>query len=76
MHTSIKDQFLTTYQAAIQALGKKMGNALDEGTTQGPQVDKIQHDKIKEYLEVGKGEGKVVFGGSAGDGPVGSFHYK
>ncbi|TFL02044.1 Aldehyde/histidinol dehydrogenase [Pterulicium gracile] len=69
VHTSIKDQFLTTYQAAIQALGKKMGNALDEGTTQGPQVDKIQHDKIKEYLEVGKGEGKVVFGGSAGDGP-------
>jgi aldehyde dehydrogenase (NAD+) len=67
VHSSIKNDFLGFYEKAIKAQAHTIGSALDENTTHGPQVDKIQHDKIKKYLETGKTEGKVLFGGSAPD---------
>ena len=65
VHHSIRDEFLSVYQSTIQSMSQIAGSALDEKTTHGPQVDQIQHDKIKRYLEIGKSEGKVLFGGDA-----------
>lgn len=67
VHRSIKEGFLKAYQANIAAFAQNIGNAQDEKTTHGPQVDKIQYDKIKQYLEVGRNEGDVLLGGSALD---------
>jgi acyl-CoA reductase-like NAD-dependent aldehyde dehydrogenase len=43
-----------------------VGNPLDEKTRLGPVVSKEQFDRVKSYLEIGKGEGaKVATGGDA-----------
>src|SRR5271168_3258493 len=43
-----------------------VGNPLDEKTRLGPVVSKEQFDRVKSYLEIGKGEGaKVATGGEA-----------
>ncbi|TFK99662.1 aldehyde dehydrogenase domain-containing protein [Pterulicium gracile] len=67
VQSSIIKEFLGLYQSAIEAQASVIGSAHDEKTTHGPQVDRVQHEKIKKYLEVGKTEGKVLFGGSAPD---------
>jgi aldehyde dehydrogenase (NAD+) len=67
VHSSIKNDFLSLYQSDIKAYAHTIGNALDEGTSHGPLVDQIQHEKVKRYLDIGKSEGKVVVGGSAVD---------
>lgn len=63
IHSSIAEEFTKLYQKAIEAQASVIGSAMDEKTTHGPQVDKIQHDKIKHYIEVGKTEGNVLLGG-------------
>jgi acyl-CoA reductase-like NAD-dependent aldehyde dehydrogenase len=46
-----------------------VGNPLDEKTRLGPVVSKEQFDRVKSYLEIGKGEGaKVATGGEAVSG--------
>jgi acyl-CoA reductase-like NAD-dependent aldehyde dehydrogenase len=46
-----------------------VGNPLDEKTRLGPLVSKEQFDRVKSYLEIGKGEGaKVATGGEAVSG--------
>jgi acyl-CoA reductase-like NAD-dependent aldehyde dehydrogenase len=43
-----------------------VGNPLDEKTRLGPVVSKEQFDRVKSYLDIGKGEGaKVATGGDA-----------
>src|SRR5271154_4250932 len=43
-----------------------VGNPLDEKTRLGPVVSREQFDRVKSYLEIGKGEGaKVATGGEA-----------
>ena len=42
-----------------------VGDPFDEKTTQGPQVDQTQFDKIMDYIESGQREGaKLLYGGS------------
>lgn len=68
MHSSVVQDFLPLYREAFDPNAKVIGSAHDETTTHGPQVDKVQHDKIKNYLKLGKSEGgKVLIGGSAVD---------
>src|SRR5271156_2704247 len=46
-----------------------VGNPLDEKTRLGPVVSQEQFDRVKSYLEIGKGEGaKVATGGEAVSG--------
>jgi aldehyde dehydrogenase (NAD+) len=46
------------------ARGSKVGMPFSEGTTQGPQVSKIQYDKILGYMDDAKAEGaSLVTGG-------------
>ncbi|MCY2967481.1 MAG: aldehyde dehydrogenase family protein [Planctomycetota bacterium] len=47
-----------------RARSRKLGDPLDPNTTQGPQVDQAQFDKILEYIEKGGDEGaKCLTGG-------------
>jgi aldehyde dehydrogenase (NAD+) len=49
---------------ADKAKQKKLGDPLDEGTQQGPQVSQEQMDKILGYVELGQKQGaKLVTGG-------------
>ncbi|MCH8948167.1 MAG: aldehyde dehydrogenase family protein, partial [Acidobacteria bacterium] len=41
----------------------KVGNGADPGVDLGPSVDEAQFNKVQEYLEIGKGEGKLLCGG-------------
>lgn len=44
---------------------RKLGDPLDHGTEQGPQVDQAQFDKIMKYVDIGKKEGaKCLTGGN------------
>jgi len=49
-----------------------MGNPTDRITNVGPVVDDKAYRKIQEYIEIGKQEGRLVWGGNTGD-PQGYF---
>jgi aldehyde dehydrogenase (NAD+) len=44
----------------------KIGDPFDSATTMGPVISKVQYDKIVGYIEMGKKETKLVFGGRYG----------
>ena len=60
---SAKDEFVE--KVVARAKHRKLGNPFDLATTQGPQVDQAQFDKILSYIEKGKAAGaKCVTGGN------------
>jgi aldehyde dehydrogenase (NAD+) len=59
---SVHEEFVERIVARAQT--RVLGDPLDPGTTQGPQVDRAQFDKILSYVEKGKQAGaKCVTGG-------------
>jgi aldehyde dehydrogenase (NAD+) len=41
----------------------KVGNPFDEDTYQGPQISKVQFDRVSDYIKLGKKEGaKLLIG--------------
>jgi aldehyde dehydrogenase (NAD+) len=59
----IHDEFVS--RLAKKAKGRKLGDPLDPGTEQGPQVSQEQMDKILGYVDIGQKQGaKLVLGGS------------
>ncbi len=52
---SIYDQFVQ--KVVERAKSRVLGSPLDEATTQGPQVDQAQMDKILSFIELGKKQG-------------------
>lgn len=70
VHESIYDEFVS--RATERAKKLKLSYEQNTPFSQGPQVDKIQHDKIMNYIETGKKEGaKLQIGGLAG--PTGYY---
>jgi aldehyde dehydrogenase (NAD+) len=62
VHESIYDDFVK--RAVERAKQIKLSSQDDKTLSQGPQIDKIQYDKIMGYIESGKKEGaKLVLGG-------------
>ncbi|HXE10586.1 MAG TPA: aldehyde dehydrogenase family protein [Bryobacteraceae bacterium] len=58
----IYDKFVE--RSTERAKRRKVGNPLDKGTEQGPQVDNTQFEKVLGYVESGKREGaKLMCGG-------------
>jgi acyl-CoA reductase-like NAD-dependent aldehyde dehydrogenase len=49
-----------------EAAGVRLGGPLDEGTTMGPIVSAEQFERVRAYVELGRQEGKLVFGGGSG----------
>ena len=61
---SVAKEFRAAFAKAFQ--DKKRGDPLDPATTQGPQADDLQYNRVKAYLEAGKaGAGKLELGGGA-----------
>ncbi|WP_035044764.1 L-glutamate gamma-semialdehyde dehydrogenase [Anoxybacillus flavithermus] len=50
----------------------KVGNPEEQSTFMGPVIDQASYDKIMNYIEIGKQEGKLVTGGE-GDDATGFF---
>lgn len=64
VQSGVYDEFIKLFQQIMKE-EIVVGNPSAEGTYHGPQVSKAQHDKVLEYIEIGKKEGaKLVAGGS------------
>ena len=56
-----------------RAAKRKLGNPYDTGTTQGPQIDQTQFDKIMHYIEEGKKAGATLATGGGRHGDSGFY---
>jgi len=71
VHENIYDEFVRrSVEAAKTAV---IGDPMNPGTTQGPQVSAAQRDKILKYIELGKKEGAKLLTGGARHGSKGHF---
>jgi acyl-CoA reductase-like NAD-dependent aldehyde dehydrogenase len=60
------------YDAVVEELGKiakgaAVGNGMEPGVMFGPLQNKMQFEKVKGFLEVGKKDGRLVAGGETSD---------
>jgi aldehyde dehydrogenase len=71
----IYDQFMEKVVARTEAI--VTGDPFDPNTMMGAQVSMAQHDRIIDYINIGKAEGaKVLTGGSANDINTGGHYIK
>jgi aldehyde dehydrogenase (NAD+) len=56
-----------------RAKGRRLGNPFDPATTQGPQVDQAQFDKILRYIDLGKKAGASCVTGGKRSGEKGFY---
>jgi len=68
---SIHDKFVE--KVVARAKTRKIGDPFDPNTTQGPQVDSDQFNKILGYIDKGKSEGAVCLTGGSRVGNKGYF---
>ncbi|RCK62217.1 hypothetical protein Cantr_09239 [Candida viswanathii] len=63
VHESIYDKFIEEYAAHV-TLEYKQGDMWDDEAVVGPQVSKMQEEKVLSYIKIGKEEGaRCVIGG-------------
>jgi aldehyde dehydrogenase (NAD+) len=62
---SVYDSFVTAFKSHVQEVSV-VGDPFAESTFQGPQVTKVQYDRVMGYIKSGKEEGAtLVAGGEA-----------
>jgi aldehyde dehydrogenase (NAD+) len=71
VHEAIYDKFVAMCVAMAKA--RKLGDAWDPTVVQGPQVDKLQFDRVMGYIEKGKAEGATLATGGTRHGDTGYF---
>lgn len=72
VHEGVLDRFLDRFVQHIKSISK-LGDPFDEATFQGPQVSKVQYERVRAYIESGVSEGAAVaFGGLDGEAARGS----
>ncbi|KAF6835291.1 aldehyde dehydrogenase C922.07c-like protein 1 [Colletotrichum plurivorum] len=59
---SIYDDFIKRFVETLKAVSK-VGSQWDKDTYQGPQVSKVQYERVLEYIDIGKKEGANVAAG-------------
>jgi 1-pyrroline-5-carboxylate dehydrogenase len=59
---SLYDEFL---KRLVARAGRIVPGDVIEGAWMGPVASKSQFEKVREYLEIGKGEGTLILGGKA-----------
>lgn len=62
VHRDIKDQFLNKLTARLRAA--QIGDIFDDATQMGPLVSQTQYDRVREYIEIGKSEATLYYGGN------------
>ena len=67
VHTDVYDAVLSKVVAKTKAL--RLGDPADPETQVGPLTGSEQLEKTASYVEIGRGEGRVVAGGERGPGP-------
>jgi aldehyde dehydrogenase (NAD+) len=72
VHESIAPQFIEGMKTAMNQMGVS-GEPLADGTLRGPQVDKLQFDRVMGYLNLAKQEGLDVQLGGGREGSTGYF---
>jgi len=65
IHKDVYDEVLQKVIERTQKL--TMGSPLEVGSQVGPVIDDKAYAKITEYIEIGKGEGRLVHGGGTGN---------
>ena len=65
-HESIYDDLVS--QLAELADAAIVGNGLEQGTQLGPLQNKMQFEKVKDYIEDGRANGTIVAGGDVPEG--------
>jgi len=68
---SVHDKFVDKMLASAKA--RRLGDPFDPNTTQGPQVDADQFNKILSYIDKGKSEGATCLTGGSRVGNKGYF---
>lgn len=68
---SIHEEFVA--KVVSRARARKLGDPLELETTQGPQVDRDQFDKIMKYIELGKSQGATCATGGHRVGDKGFY---
>ncbi|PWY72376.1 aldehyde dehydrogenase [Aspergillus heteromorphus CBS 117.55] len=66
VHESVAEKYTALFKGMFGAA--VLGDPLDKETTLGPQVDKIQYERVKSYISTAEKEGAVTLGGDAKDG--------
>jgi aldehyde dehydrogenase (NAD+) len=57
----VYDKFIELFVKETRAI--KVGDPADHDTFQGPQVNKVQFDKVLGYMKAGKEGGRLLSGG-------------
>ena len=70
VHQKLYDQFVEKFVPKVKAL--KVGPAADPTSNVGPVISQGAFDSIMSYIEIGKGEGKLLTGGE-GDSSYGYY---
>ncbi len=67
LHDKVYDEFLEMITGRLEKF--RIGNPLDESTDMGPVASADQEKKILSYIDVGKKEARLRFGGAKLQGP-------
>jgi len=67
----VYDEFVE--KSVTRAKRRTVGDPFDPATEQGPQIDKVQFDKVMSYIESGKREGAELLTGGNRIGDEGHF---
>lgn len=69
VQAGVYDEFLKRFTAKSKSI--KLGDPFASNTDQGPQVSKIQYDRIMDYIDSGKADGATVHIGGERHGTEG-----
>ncbi|PEG35378.1 aldehyde dehydrogenase [Mycolicibacterium agri] len=61
LHEEIADRFLEMLVARLEMA--EVGDPFDENTQMGPLASKKHYDRVREYIEIGKQEARLLYGG-------------
>jgi 1-pyrroline-5-carboxylate dehydrogenase len=65
IHQDVYDQVVDKAMELTKTL--TIGNPEEVGTYMGPVIDKAAFDRIMNYIEIGKNEGRIIVGGKGDD---------
>jgi 2-hydroxy-2-methylpropanal dehydrogenase len=66
VHRDIQDEFLSRLSERLRSA--KVGDSFDDATQMGPLVSKKQYDRVRDYIEIGKTEATLFYGGGSPEG--------